>query len=63
MNAFKDRDTVLIGISIDSTHTHNAWRNTKINDGGLADVAPTILAMMHLPQPAEMNGISLIGHD
>ena len=36
---------------------------TKINDGGLADVAPTILAMMHLPQPAEMNGISLIGHD
>ena len=36
---------------------------TKINDGGLADVAPTILAMMHLPQPAEMNGVSLIGHD
>jgi 2,3-bisphosphoglycerate-independent phosphoglycerate mutase len=36
---------------------------TKLNDGGLADVAPTILAMMHLPQPAEMNGISLIGHD
>ena len=35
----------------------------KLNDGGLADVAPTILAMMHLPQPAEMNGISLIGHD
>ena len=25
VNAFKDRDTVLIGISIDLTHTHNAW--------------------------------------
>jgi len=36
---------------------------TKINNGGLADVAPTILAMMHLPQPTEMNGVSLIGHD
>ncbi len=35
----------------------------KLNDGGLADVAPTILAMMHLPQPADMNGVSLIGHD
>lgn len=35
---------------------------TKINDGGLADVAPTILDIMNIPQPSEMNGKSLINH-
>ncbi len=33
-----------------------------INDGGLADIAPTILELMNLPQPIEMNGKSLIIH-
>lgn len=31
-----------------------------IRDGKLADVAPTILALMGLPQPAEMTGTSLL---
>ncbi len=35
---------------------------TKINDGGLADVAPTILDIMNIAQPSEMNGKSLINH-
>ena len=30
-------------------------------DGRLADVAPTLLALLGLPQPAEMTGVSLIG--
>jgi peroxiredoxin (alkyl hydroperoxide reductase subunit C) len=48
VNAFKDRDTVLIGISIDSTHTHNAWRNTKINDGGIEIIDfPLVSDMNH----------------
>jgi 2,3-bisphosphoglycerate-independent phosphoglycerate mutase len=38
-------------------------KGLELNHGILADVAPTILAMMHLPKPAEMNGVSLIGHD
>jgi len=29
-------------------------------DGRLADVAPTLLALMGLPQPAEMTGASLL---
>jgi 2,3-bisphosphoglycerate-independent phosphoglycerate mutase len=29
-------------------------------DGKLADIAPTILALMEVPQPAEMTGISLL---
>jgi 2,3-bisphosphoglycerate-independent phosphoglycerate mutase len=31
-----------------------------LSDGRLADVAPTLLELMGLPQPAEMNGASLI---
>jgi 2,3-bisphosphoglycerate-independent phosphoglycerate mutase len=33
---------------------------TRLRDGRLADVAPTILALMGLPQPPEMTGHSLI---
>jgi 2,3-bisphosphoglycerate-independent phosphoglycerate mutase len=33
----------------------------RLADGRLADVAPTILALMGLPQPAAMTGRSLIG--
>ena len=32
-----------------------------IDGGSLQDVAPTLLAMMGLPQPSEMTGKSLIG--
>ena len=32
----------------------------SLQDGKLADVAPTLLALMHLPQPAEMTGHSLL---
>jgi 2,3-bisphosphoglycerate-independent phosphoglycerate mutase len=32
----------------------------ELNDGKLADIAPTILQLMGVPQPAEMTGVSLI---
>lgn len=32
----------------------------KLRDGRLADIAPTLLALMGLPKPAEMTGTSLI---
>jgi 2,3-bisphosphoglycerate-independent phosphoglycerate mutase len=35
----------------------------KLRDGRLADIAPTLLALMGLPQPAEMTGRSLIPAD
>ncbi|MFZ2541904.1 MAG: 2,3-bisphosphoglycerate-independent phosphoglycerate mutase [Gallionella sp.] len=36
-------------------------RNAKLSDGGaLRDLAPSLLTMMSLPQPVEMNGHSLI---
>ena len=34
--------------------------DVSLRDGRLADVAPTLLALMGLPQPAEMTGTSLV---
>ncbi|MDB4037690.1 peroxiredoxin [Candidatus Thioglobus sp.] len=46
--AFDKLDTQLIGVSIDSRHTHNAWRNTKINDGGIGFIDfPLVSDMDH----------------
>ena len=39
--------------------TDNADEKLK-NDGKLADLAPTILDLMNIEQPAEMTGISLL---
>ena len=36
-------------------------KDARVADGRLADVAPTILKIMGLPQPAEMTGTPLIG--
>ena len=37
------------------------FRGAKLRDGGiLADIAPTLLELMGLPQPAEMEGKSMI---
>ncbi|MDB9938623.1 peroxiredoxin [Candidatus Thioglobus sp.] len=45
---FDKLDTQLIGVSIDSRHTHNAWRNTKINDGGIGFIDfPLVSDMDH----------------
>jgi len=41
---FEQRNTVLIGISIDSQFTHNAWRKTPINDGGIGEVRYPLIA-------------------
>jgi len=39
----------------------NAPANVRsLNDGKLADVAPTLLALMQIPQPRQMTGLSLL---
>ena len=44
MNEFKERNVEVIGVSIDSQFTHNAWRNTDINKGGIGAVNYTLAA-------------------
>ncbi|MDP5039946.1 MAG: peroxiredoxin C, partial [Paraglaciecola sp.] len=41
---FKKRGVEVIGVSIDSQFSHNAWRNTAINDGGIGPVKYTLVA-------------------
>jgi peroxiredoxin (alkyl hydroperoxide reductase subunit C) len=44
MDAFTERGVEVIGVSIDSQFTHNAWRNTAVKDGGIGPVKYTLVA-------------------
>ena len=44
MDTFKKLGVEVIGVSIDSHFTHNAWRNTPINQGGIGAVKYTLAA-------------------
>ena len=41
---FQSRNVEVVGVSIDSHFTHNAWRNTPINNGGIGPVKYTLVA-------------------
>lgn len=41
---FQSRGVEVIGVSIDSQFSHNAWRNTAINDGGIGPVKYALVA-------------------
>lgn len=46
--AFKERNTALLGVSIDSHFTHLAWQNVPRAEGGLGDIAyPMISDQTH----------------
>jgi peroxiredoxin (alkyl hydroperoxide reductase subunit C) len=47
MVKFKERNVEVIGVSIDSHFTHNAWRNTDINEGGIGAVKYPLVADMN----------------
>ncbi|HET8706190.1 MAG TPA: peroxiredoxin [Pseudomonadales bacterium] len=44
MSQFKERNVEVFGVSIDSHFTHNAWRNTPVNQGGIGAVQYTLVA-------------------
>jgi peroxiredoxin (alkyl hydroperoxide reductase subunit C) len=41
---FVKRGVEVIAVSIDSQFTHNAWRNTPVNEGGIGPVKYTMVA-------------------
>jgi peroxiredoxin (alkyl hydroperoxide reductase subunit C) len=41
---FKKRNVEVLGVSIDSTHVHRAWRNTKLEDGGIGPITYPLVA-------------------
>lgn len=44
MEEFKQRNVEVIAVSIDSHFTHNAWRNTAVDEGGIGQVGYTLAA-------------------
>ncbi|SEI61604.1 peroxiredoxin (alkyl hydroperoxide reductase subunit C) [Allopseudospirillum japonicum] len=44
MPEFSARGVEVLGVSIDSQFTHNAWRNTPVNQGGIGPVKYTLVA-------------------
>lgn len=46
MEEFRKMGVEVVGISIDSHFTHNAWRNTPVNEGGIGQVEYTLAADM-----------------
>lgn len=44
LEEFKQRNVELISVSIDSQFTHNAWRNTPVDQGGIGPVGFTMVA-------------------
>ncbi|MCG7898577.1 MAG: peroxiredoxin C [Candidatus Thiodiazotropha lotti] len=47
LEEFKKRQVEVVGCSIDSHYTHNAWRNTPVNDGGIGQVGYPLVADMN----------------
>ncbi|EKD71643.1 MAG: hypothetical protein ACD_46C00139G0011 [uncultured bacterium] len=41
---FEKRNTLIMGVSIDSQFTHNAWRNTSVANGGIGPVRYPLIA-------------------
>lgn len=44
---FKEKQVEVIGVSIDSHFTHNAWRNTPVELGGIGKLGYTLVADMN----------------
>jgi len=44
LDLFKQRNVEVIGVSIDSHYTHNAWRNTPVEKGGIGPVRYALVA-------------------
>lgn len=41
---FEQRNALIMGVSIDSQFTHNAWRNTPIENGGIGHIRYPLIA-------------------
>lgn len=44
IDEFKQRNVEVIAVSVDSVYTHQAWRNTPVEKGGIGQVNYTLVA-------------------
>jgi len=38
LDEFESRECAVVGVSVDSPHTHAAWRRTPVADGGIGEI-------------------------
>ena len=44
LERFKERNTEVIGVSVDSQFTHHAWKNTSTENGGIGQIRYPLVA-------------------
>jgi len=44
LEKFKEKNAEVIGVSVDSQYTHYAWRNTKVESGGIGQIRYPLVA-------------------
>jgi peroxiredoxin (alkyl hydroperoxide reductase subunit C) len=44
LEAFQEKETEIIGVSIDSQFSHWAWKNTPVNKGGIGNIRYPLVA-------------------
>ena len=44
LEKFKEKNAEVIGVSVDSQYTHYAWKNTKVEDGGIGQIRYPLVA-------------------
>lgn len=44
IDEFEKRNVLIMGISVDSQYTHNAWRNTPVANGGIGHIGYPLIA-------------------
>lgn len=44
LDEFKSRNCEVVGVSVDSKFTHLAWKNTKLEDGGIGNIQYPLVA-------------------
>ncbi|MDX1342795.1 peroxiredoxin [Reinekea sp. G2M2-21] len=62
VDKLKELGVEVIAVSVDSHFTHNAWRNTAINDGGIGPVKYTMVGDMN-HDICKAFGVESIGGD
>ncbi|WP_108126221.1 peroxiredoxin [Saccharospirillum mangrovi] len=62
VDKLKELGVEVISVSVDSHFTHNAWRNTPINEGGIGKVKYTMVGDMN-HEISKAYGVESIGGD
>ncbi len=44
VSTFQEKNVQLLGVSIDSKHTHGAWRRTPLENGGIGEINYPLIA-------------------